>query len=175
MIYSYNCTFVLSFFREWIFTCFRYSASTSRYEIRQEIFPCVDKEWKPSWCSQRVDVKELCCFYSKAKPVREPVELAMEQRRAVFIEWVEGWADRGGGRDEIGSKWVTGSRTVRRLHGSTSIMPRRSEHTSGGTNDGMWNTPRFTFSRRVRRLSSSNGSAPCEPMHITQVYQDIKT
>lgn len=50
--------------------------------------------------------------------------------------------------------------TPMRFAGSVSIMPRSKFWQSGGTKWGMWNTPFFTFSRRVRRLSSSNGRAP---------------
>ena len=50
---------------------------------------------------------------------------------------------------------------MRRRAASTSIMPRSRLWQSGGMKCGMWKTPRFTFSSSCRRLSSSNGSAPC--------------
>lgn len=51
--------------------------------------------------------------------------------------------------------------TVSRLLASTSIIPRRRFWQSGGIKCGMWKTPSFTFSNKFRKLSSSNGSAPC--------------
>lgn len=47
-----------------------------------------------------------------------------------------------------------------RLSGFTSIIPRNKLWQSGGTKCGMWNTPRFTFSRSCLKLSSSKGRAP---------------
>jgi hypothetical protein len=50
--------------------------------------------------------------------------------------------------------------TVKRFSGFTSIIPRSKFWQSGGTKWGMWKTPRLTFSRSCRRLSSSKGKAP---------------
>ncbi len=53
------------------------------------------------------------------------------------------------------------SRTVSLFSGLTSIMPLSRDWQSGGMKWGMWNTPLFTFSRSWRKLSWSNGRAPC--------------
>lgn len=51
--------------------------------------------------------------------------------------------------------------TVSRFEASTSIIPRKRFWQSGGMKCGIWNTPRLTFSNSCRKLSSSNGRAPC--------------
>ena len=50
--------------------------------------------------------------------------------------------------------------TVNLLSALTSTIPLSRFWQSGGTKCGMWKTPRFTFSNKFLRLSSSNGNAP---------------
>jgi len=64
--------------------------------------------------------------------------------------------------------------TVNRFPGLTSIIPLSKLCASGGTKWGMWKAPRFTFSNKFRRLSSSKGRAPwknvdhdCAYLHTT--------
>ena len=50
--------------------------------------------------------------------------------------------------------------TVNLLAGLVWTMPRINSWAGEGTNDGILNSPRLTFSNNTLRLSSSNGRAP---------------
>lgn len=69
--------------------------------------------------------------------------------------------------------WRTGMSTVSRFIASTSIIPLRRFWQSGGTKCGMWNMPLLTFSSNWRRLSSSNGKAPCHQKVINKMNKQI--